>query len=148
MSKPILFLCSSHVALNIENLYFLKDLGKVLDLNDDRVKDEDIKADGYDYIICNVKEDKQVQKLRFISRSDVHTVCVLRRFESASSDWVVKSHADFVIKDLTFIKDCKQKEELVNFITHLNNLKVPESDLKFYFKKVFGFFLSCVRRGD
>lgn len=148
MNKPLLFLCSSPHALEIESLYYLKDLGKVLNLSDERLTDLDIQRfiDNH-FIICNMNDSNEVQKLRFIPREGVVTICVLRKYESSSEPWVLKANADFILKDLSFVKDCKRHEELVNFIKHLARMKSPDSNFKFYLKKVLG-FLGCLKERD
>jgi hypothetical protein len=147
--NPILFLCSSHMALEIESLYYLKDLGKVLNLEDSRLKDDEIQRyQEKQYIICNVKDPEQVAKLRFIPRERVVTVCVLRKYESSAEPWVLKVKPDHIIKDLGFMKECRTANELYTFIQHLSKFKAPDGDSAFYLKKAWSFLSSCLSRRD
>ena len=143
---PILFLCSSHMALEIENLYYLKDLGQVLNLGDERLKDDEIREYiNKNFIICNMKDEEQVKKLRFINRDHVVSVCVLRKYESVDEAWVTRSKCNHIIKDLSFIKECRKYEELFNFISHLSNFKAPDGDVKYYGKKFLNLLTFCFR---
>lgn len=143
MNKPILLLSSSNLSYDLNNLYYLKNYASILNLEDE-VKDEDAKAyQSKNIIICNMKDEKQVVKLRFIPQEAVYRVAVLRKWESASEDWVVKAHCDFVIKETGFFRECSSVAEVFNFIRHLNNFKKPDGNFMFYLKK-FKSFLSCL----
>ena len=136
-NKPLLFLTSSEFG-KIENLYFLKDLGKVLNLKDEK-KDENEYNNyhQYQFIICNMKNDEEVAKLRFINIDNVYKVVVLRSHESSADAWVQKVKADFVIKSFDFVQKCQNIQELFNFIKSLANFKKPDNDGLFYAKKTW-----------
>ena len=145
MNKPILFLSSSRLVGEIENLYKLLKLGKILDLTDDSLKDEDVaRFAEFDFIICDLKNDNCVKRLRLINPALVCKVCVVRKWESAEADFVAKLKPEFTIKEFSFIKECKTKAEVFNYIQHLDTFKKPLTDCWFYLKKL-SFLLSCFK---
>lgn len=147
MNSPILFMCSQKLSKS-DSLFYLKDLGKVLVLGDDKIKDSDVQNyRQYDFIICNYKAKEEVERLRFIELSTVIRVCLLRSYESSGDDWVTKAHADYIIKTMDFIDKCANKTELLNFVKHLSQYKQPVSDAWFWGSKIAGVFLSCLGRG-
>ena len=149
MNKPILFLCSSYDALDIQNLYYLQSLGKVLNLNDERLKDDDIKQwQQYQFIIVNYLKKDQVEKLRFIQMENVSRVCVCRKYESSTSDWIEKCKPDFTIKRFDFVKTTATIQELYNFIKHIAVYKQPVSSFRLYGGKILSLFLSCIGRSS
>jgi hypothetical protein len=142
VNKPFLFLTSSEFG-KIENLYFLKDLGKVLNLSEEK-KDDDYKNYvQYQFIVCNMKNADEVAKLRFINIDNCYKVAVLRSCESSADPWVQKLKADFVIKSFDFIKQCQNINELYNYVKSLASFKKPDNDLMFYSKKGWS-LLSCL----
>lgn len=142
-NKPFLFLTSSEFG-KIENLYFLKDLGRVLNLHDEKKDDTEYKNyNQYQFIICNMKNDEEVAKLRFINIDTVYKVAVLRGCESSNDPWVQRLKADFVIKNFDFVQKCQNIQELFNFIKSLSSFKKPDNDALFYSKKAWS-FLSCL----
>jgi RNase P/RNase MRP subunit p30 len=146
MSKPILFLCSSHLSFKIESLYYLKNHGRLLNLQEKDINERDIQNfTQYQFIICNAKDEEQYKKLRFIPKELVYTVIVLRSSESVNEDWVKRTDSQAIIKDISFFKECKTIDEIRNFIQHLASFKKPDNDIKFYGKKIMGFLFSCLR---
>jgi hypothetical protein len=142
-NKPFLFLTSSEFG-KIENLYFLKDLGKVLNLAEEK-KDENEYNNyaQYQFIICNMKNDKEISKLRYINIDNVYKVAVLRGYESSNDAWIQKLKPDFTIKSFDFIRQCQNIYELYNYIKSLSSFKKPDNDALFYVKKGWS-FLSCI----
>lgn len=145
MSKPILFLCSSHLSFEKDALYYLKDIGSVLNLADPRTTEEDAKRFiDKAFIVVDMKDPEQVKKLRFINYDNVTRVALLRKFESSSEDWVEKAKPDFILKQFDFVKECKRVDELLNFIRHLSSYKQPAGNIVFYLKKL-AFLFSCFK---
>ena len=143
MNKPILFLTSSNL-MQIENLYFLRDLGTVLNFEDKKNKDADIQAyAAKQFIICNMKDSDQVALLRFINMDNVHRVAVIRKGESCTEAWILKLKADYTIKDFDFVKDVSNLPELWNYIKALDMFKKPDANSVFYAKKTWSFLSAC-----
>ena len=146
MNAPVLFMCSQKLSKS-DSLFYLKDLGKVLVLGDEKIKNTDVQAyKNYDFIICNYKDKEEVERLRFIDLSAVIRVCLLRSYESSSDDWVTKSHSDYIIKSMDFVDKCSNKNELLNFIKHLSNYKQPVNDVWFWSIKAWSVFRTCLGR--
>jgi len=146
MNKPILLLSSSNLSSDIDSLYHLRGYASVLNLEDDVSDDEVKNYHQKNIIICNSMDEKQFSKLRFIAKDTVHRVCVLRKYESTAEPWVVKAHADFAIKDTSFLKKCANVVEVLTYIMHLDHFKKPDGNAWFYLKKIkalFGCLLSC-----
>ena len=143
MNKPILLLSSSNLSEDLPNLYHLRGYASVLNLQDEGVTDDMIKQyNAKNIIICNMSDPKQVGKLRFIAHGSVHRVCVLRPTESSVAPWVVKSQADYCIKETGFMKDCASIVEFLTYVVHLNNFKKPDGTLMFYLRKL-SFLFRC-----
>jgi hypothetical protein len=145
MNKPILFMTSSNF-LEIENLYYLRDLGTLLNLGDPKLKDIDINNYMHkNFIICNMKNKDEVEKLRFIDPANVVRVAVLRSCESCKEDWVTKLKPEYTIKGFDFVKTVGNAVELLNLIKNLSLIKIPDGDVKFAFKKVWAFLSACFK---
>jgi hypothetical protein len=148
MNKPILFLTSSNF-LQLENLYFLKDLGRVLNFSDKKHKDGDIQNYAqYQFIICNMKEEDEVSKLRFIEMIHVTRVAIVRKGESVDETWVKRLNPDYTIKDFDFVKQVSNSLELLNYIKHLSMFKKPDGNVIFYGKKAWSFLTACFSKGN
>ena len=145
-NKPILFLSSSRLVGELANLYKLLKIGKILDLTDNKLEENEVaRYIDYDFIICDLKNDEAVKKLRLINPQQVIKVCIVRKYESANSAFVEKLKPDYTIKEFNFIQDCRTKAEVFNFIQHLNNFKKPDLDVSFYGKKIWNFLFSCIK---
>jgi hypothetical protein len=138
--KPILFLFSSKIPL--ENVYFLKDVGSVINLQEAPV-DLVMQYESKDFLICNMRSDDQIQKLKFVDLDKCLKVALLRNHESVNEPWVERLHADYRIKDFSFVDNCKTKQEILNTIKAKSVLKKPDSNIMFYLKKLYA-VLSCV----
>lgn len=148
MQKPILFLTSSDF-LQIENLYYLRDIGTVLNFADTKVKESDVvQYMNKQFIICNVKEEREVALLRFVNMDTVYRVAVIRKSESCKEPWIEKLQPDFTIKNFDFVQQVSNAVELWNYIKHLSMFKKPDSDGVFWGKKAWRFLTVCFSKGD
>lgn len=143
-NKPLLFLCSSS-AVKLDDLYYLKDIGKVLNFADAPI-DLVQKYMDRDFIICDLKDPKQVDLLKYVNPDNVISIGVLRKYESVAEEWIQRIQPQFKVKDFKFVKNCKTKDEVLNTCKFKNSFKQPDSDCMFYFKKL-SFLVSCCQRG-
>lgn len=138
MSKPLLFLCSSS-SITIEDLYYLKDIGKVLNFADATVEQVQ-QFPSANFIICNLKDENQIDKLKFIEPDRVTSVAVLRKYESVDEKWVQRIRPEYKVKDFSFVRTCKNIYEIINYIKFKSAFKQPDSDSWFWIKK---FLILC-----
>lgn len=146
-NKPILFMSSSF--LNVESISSLKDLGYVLNLDDEKIKDIDVQSyAAKNFILCDMKNKLSVSKLRFIKNDTVLRVCILRSHESCTADWVVKLKPDYVIKTFDFVKECSTKDDILRFVQLFASIKDVDDDVKFYAKSLKSFLKGCFGSSD
>lgn len=138
--KPLLFLFSH--GINLANAYFLKDVGKVINMEDAEI---DIVMDylNRDFILVNMRDQKQVDKLKHINLDKVERICVLRPHESVNEPWAEKLNAHYKIKSFEFVKNCKSKNEVYNSVKLNSVFKMPNSTFMFYLKKLYK-LITCI----
>lgn len=144
MSKPLLFLFSSTPKL--ENIYYLKDVGATLNLLEAPI---DLVSQylSKDFIICNMRDVSQTDKLRYIDLDQCTKVAVLRQHESITEPWLERLQPDYKVKSFSFVDQCKTKDEILNVVKVKNVFKMPDHDVTFWAKK-FAFLLKCFRASD
>lgn len=144
MSKPILFLFSSTPPL--ENIYFLKDVGSVINLNE-APEDLVMQYEKKDFLICNMQDPKQVDKMKYINLDNTTSVAVLRSYESIDEPWLQRLKPVYKVKSFDFVDKCKTKDEIINYIKIKSVYKKPDRDIVFYIKKL-AFLWKCIFGGD
>lgn len=141
MNKPLLFLFSS--AVQLANVYYLKDVGAVLNLLEAPV-DAVMQYEKKDFIICDMKNQDQVDKLKFIDLDKCITVAVLRAHESVDEPWIKRLNPLYKVKSFDWVDDCRSKNEILNTIKVKSVFKKPDGDISFWMKKL-SFLLRCFR---
>lgn len=140
--KPILFLFSSQIPLS--SLYFMKDVGSVINLYESPV-DLVMQYEQKDFVVCDMRDYKQVDKLKYVDLDKCTKVAVLRAHESVEEEWVKRLEADYKVKSFDWVEDCRSKAEILNTIKIKNVFKKPDSNTAFYLKKAFGLLSACLK---
>ncbi len=139
-TKPILFLSTSCKLSEPDNISNLQFIGRVLNASKE-LNDTDVSTYNGEFIVVNATKQKELQYLRLINLDNVIRVCVLRKYESVKQEWIQNHKFDYIIKEqqLPHLKNCKNKQEIINFLKFLDATKkqIP-SDIKFLWAKIKG----------